>query len=63
VNRENPAESIVFGTDKETEGAIYAFNLEGKIIENKTIRGLKRPNNVDIRYNLKIFQSFCLYQG
>ena len=54
VNPENPEESIVFGTDKETEGAIYAFDLNGKIIENKTIRGLKRPNNVDIRYGFKV---------
>ena len=35
VNPKNPAESIIFGTDKETNGAIYAFDLDGKIIENK----------------------------
>lgn len=57
INKSNPSQSIVFGTDKETEGAIYAYDLQGKIIESKTIRGLKRPNNVDIRYDFKINDS------
>ena len=57
VNKEDPSASIVFGTDKDTDGAIYAFDLQGKIIENKTIRGLKRPNNVDIRYDFKLTDS------
>lgn len=57
VNYENPEESIVFGTDKDTNGAIFAFDLNGKIIEEKTIRGLKRPNNVDIRQNVKVNDS------
>ncbi|WP_431156825.1 phytase [Winogradskyella poriferorum] len=49
INRENPLESIVFGTDKdEVNGGIYAFDLEGKIIMDKTITGLSYPNNVDI---------------
>jgi len=26
------SKSIVFGTDKNTNGAIYAYNLEGKVI-------------------------------
>ncbi|MFC7772819.1 phytase [Flavobacterium sp. GCM10027622] len=54
VNPENPSESIIFGTDKETNGAIYAFDLNGKIIEKKTIRNLQRPNNVDLAYDFKI---------
>ncbi|MCF8713237.1 phytase [Joostella atrarenae] len=57
VNKKNPSESIVFGTDKDTDGAIYAFDLQGKVIENKTIRGLKRPNNVDVRYDFKLNDS------
>lgn len=57
VNKKDPTASIVFGTDKDTDGAIYAFDLQGKIIENKTIRGLKRPNNVDIRYDFKLTDS------
>lgn len=57
VNKEDPSKSIVFGTDKDTDGAVYAFDLQGKIIEEKTLRGLKRPNNVDIRYDFKLNDS------
>ncbi|EIJ38712.1 phytase [Galbibacter orientalis] len=57
VNKKDPSKSIVFGTDKDTDGAIYAFDLEGKIIESKTIRGLKRPNNVDLRYDFQLNDS------
>lgn len=57
VNPHDASKSIVFGTDKNTEGAIYAFNLDGKIIEEKTIRGLKRPNNVDLEYGFQLNDS------
>lgn len=60
INYENLEESIVFGTDKDTDGAIYAYDLNGKIIESKTIRGLKRPNNVDIRQGFKINDSLTI---
>ena len=40
VNPKDASKSIVFGTDKATNGAIYAFNLDGKIIEDKTIRNI-----------------------
>jgi 3-phytase len=54
VHPTDPSKSIVFGTDKATNGAIYAFNLEGKVIEDKTIRAIKRPNNVDIGYGFQL---------
>ena len=57
VNSNDPEESIVFGTDKKTNGAIYAFDLDGKIIENKTIRKIQRPNNVDIEYGFQLNDS------
>lgn len=57
INPNDASKSIVFGTDKETDGAIYAFDLDGKIIESKTIRNLKRPNNVDLEYGFKINDS------
>lgn len=60
INHKDPKQSIVFGTDKDTDGAIYAFDLNGKIIESKTIRGLKRPNNVDIRQGFKINDSVTI---
>lgn len=49
VNEEDPAASLILGTDKDEDGALIVYDLNGKIIEEKTIRGLKRPNNVDIR--------------
>ncbi|MEI6866123.1 phytase [Flavicella sp.] len=57
VNPKDPSKSIVFGTDKDTNGAVYAFDLEGKIIESKTIRNIQRPNNVDVEYGLKLNDS------
>jgi 3-phytase len=57
INPKDASKSIIFGTDKETDGAIYAFDLDGKIIENKTIRGIKRPNNIDLEYGFKLSDS------
>ncbi|CAL2087929.1 Phytase [Tenacibaculum sp. 190524A02b] len=57
VNPNNAEESIVFGTDKETNGAIYAFNLNGKIIPEKTIKNIKRPNNIDLAYGFQLNDS------
>jgi 3-phytase len=52
VNKSNPAASLILGTDKAEEGALYVFDLNGKIIADKVVRNLKRPNNVDIEYGL-----------
>ena len=55
VNKENPANSLVFGTDKdEVNGGIYAFDLMGKIIPEKSITGLSYPNNVDLAYDFML---------
>jgi len=54
VNSSDPSKSLILGTDKDLDGALYVFDLEGKIQEDKTVRGLKRPNNVDIEYGLKL---------
>ncbi|UKB86385.1 phytase [Chryseobacterium sp. MEBOG06] len=48
INPTDPSKSIIIGTDKDTNGGLYAFDLNGKIV-NKVL-GLKRPNNVDIEY-------------
>lgn len=50
INGKDTAASLIIGTDKATDGGLYVFNLEGKIV-NKVL-GLKRPNNVDIAYGL-----------
>lgn len=52
INPSDVSQSLIIGTDKDTDGALYVFNLEGKIIEEKTVRNLKRPNNVDVEYGL-----------
>lgn len=58
INSKNPEESIVFGTDKnEINGGVYAFNLDGKIIKDKSITGLSYPNNVDVEYGFKLNDS------
>ena len=46
------AKSLVLGTDKNVDGSLYAFNLDGKIV--KRIKGLKRPNNVDVEYGVSL---------
>jgi len=48
VNEDNPEESLIIGTDKNEDGALYVYDLNGNIIEEKVVRGLKRPNNVDL---------------
>ncbi|WP_236973613.1 phytase [Membranihabitans maritimus] len=48
INKKNPEKSLVIGTDKNENGALYAFNLKGEIV--RTYSGLRRPNNVDITY-------------
>jgi 3-phytase len=54
VNKADPSKSLVIGTDKNTDGALYVFDLDGKIVADKVIRGLNRPNNVDLAYGLML---------
>jgi 3-phytase len=54
INSENPELSLILGTDKKSDGAIYVFDLDGKIIDSLTVRDLKRPNNIDVAYGLKV---------
>ncbi|MGL2992592.1 phytase [Flavobacterium sp. TSSA_36] len=52
IHPTDPKKSLVIGTDKDTDGGLYVFNLQGKII--KKSEAIKRPNNVDIAYGLTI---------
>jgi 3-phytase len=52
INPKDPASSLIIGTDKDQDGGLYVFDLKGKILKDKTIRGLQRPDNVDIEYRL-----------
>ncbi len=52
INPTDPAKSLVIGTDKKDGGGLYVFDLTGKIIDSLTVKGLQRPNNVDVAYGL-----------
>lgn len=54
VNPIDKSKSLVIGTDKDANGGLYVFDLMGKLIPEKTIKNLNRPNNVDIAYNFVI---------
>ena len=51
VNRKDPSKSLIIGTDKDANGALYVFDLQGRIFPEKVVKGLKRPNNVDLSYD------------
>lgn len=50
----DPGQSLILGTDKgdPEPGALYVFDLQGRIIKDKVVQGLNRPNNVDVEYGL-----------
>lgn len=52
INRADLAKSLVIGTDKNSDGALNAYDLSGKIV--RSVTGLKRPNNVDIATGFKL---------
>ena len=52
INPADPSESLVLGTDKDSDGALYLYDMNGKVLK-KSI-ALKRPNNVDIAYGMMI---------
>lgn len=51
IHPTDPMQSLILGTDKgDTNGGIYVFDLQGKMIKDKSIGGLPRPNNIDVEY-------------
>jgi 3-phytase len=52
INTADRSKSLIVGTDKEEGGGVYVFDLFGKIVNKVT--GLKRPNNIDIAYQLNV---------
>ena len=52
INPADHAKSLIIGTDKDQDGGLYVFDLRGKIV--REVHDLKRPNNVDIAYGLKL---------
>ena len=54
IHPDDPSKSLIIGTDKDADGALYVFDLEGKTIDSLVIRNLQRPNNVDVGYGLSL---------
>jgi 3-phytase len=52
INPDDPAKSLILGTDKG--GEIYVFDLDGKIIPEKTASGMGRMNNIDVAYGFPL---------
>ncbi len=54
INPTDSSKSLIIGTDKDAKGGLYVFDLKGKLMPEKTIKNLNRPDNVDIAYGLNI---------
>ncbi|MBU1100361.1 MAG: phytase [Bacteroidetes bacterium] len=54
INQNDPEKSLIIGTDKDIDGGLYVYDLEGKIDEAKTVKNIQRPNNVDVEYGLMV---------
>lgn len=55
IHPTDPSQSFVIGTCKHAEnGGLYAFDLRGRILRDRTVLGFKRPNNVDLAYGLTL---------
>ncbi len=52
INPVDRAKSLIVGTDKNSDGALYVYDLDGRTV--KVVSGLERPNNVDIAYGLTL---------
>lgn len=50
INPKDASKSLIIGTDKDTNGGLFVFDLNGKIVQQ--VKDLKRPNNVDLEYGL-----------
>jgi 3-phytase len=56
INPQDASKSLIIGTDKggdTGDGALFVFDIKGKEVKEKTVRNIKRPNNVDVAYGLK----------
>jgi 3-phytase len=57
IHPTDPAQSLILGTDKGGDlgdGALYVFNLRGQEQREKTVRNIRRPNNVDVAYKFTL---------
>ncbi len=52
LNPDDPSKSLILGTDKA--GAIFVFDLEGRILPERSVSGLERMNNIDVEYGFNL---------
>jgi myo-inositol-hexaphosphate 3-phosphohydrolase len=52
LHPDDPSRSLILGTDKV--GAIFTFDLQGKIIPEKSVTGMGRINNIDVAYGVML---------
>ncbi|WP_316734606.1 phytase [Pedobacter aquatilis] len=52
INPADASKSLIIGTDKDKDGGLYAFDLNGKVV--KRVDNIQRPNNVDIAYGFML---------
>jgi 3-phytase len=57
INPEDPSLSLIIGTDKDSLGGLYVFDLKGKAIDSLIRKGIQRPNNVDVGYGFSLGES------
>lgn len=51
IHPDDPMQSLILGTDKgDANGGIFVFDLNGKLLKNKSLTDLPRPNNIDVEY-------------
>jgi 3-phytase len=51
VHPTDPAKSVIIGTDKDDNGGLYVWDMNGTEIQYVP---LGRPNNVDVRYGMRV---------
>ncbi len=49
-NNGDPEKSLILGTDKDIDGALLVFDVNGKLDSARSIWQLAYPNNVDVEY-------------
>ena len=57
INPQDPSQSLIIGTDKDSLGGLYVFDLKGRIIDSLVRKGIQRPNNVDLGYGFALGES------
>ena len=54
INSATPNNSLILGTDKSSDGALFVYDILGNEIPALTVIGLDTPNNVDVEYGLTL---------